>query len=163
MRSRCTYEKHRAWLRYGGRGIKVCDRWLNDYDAFFEDMGECPEGMTIERQDNDGHYELGNCRWASRKEQARNRHGNRIIELGSRKQTVTDWAEEIGLSPSGINYRQNAGLPISEVLSPERRRLEEAPHGSVSRYTNRKCRCDLCREAWRDYTSQRRLKQREHS
>jgi hypothetical protein len=163
MRRRCTDPHSVGWDNYGGRGIKVCDRWLNNYDAFFEDMGPRPENMTIERRDNDGDYEPNNCRWASRKDQARNRHGNRIIELGERKQTVTDWAEEIGLSPSGIKYRQNAGLPVSEVLSSERRRLVEAPHGSVSRYTNRKCRCNTCREAWRHYTRQRRAKQREYS
>lgn len=80
MMQRCRNPNNVAFKDYGGRGITVCERW-HDFKNFFADMGDRPDQMTIERCDNDGNYEPGNCIWASRKQQANNRRNNRIVTL----------------------------------------------------------------------------------
>ena len=77
MKNRCLNPNATGYKDYGGRGIKICDEWLNNFINFFKDMGERPNGKTLDRKNNDGNYCKSNCRWADKFEQANNKRNNR--------------------------------------------------------------------------------------
>lgn len=118
IRARCYSRRNDHYRYYGGRGIKVCDRWRDSFEAFLEDMGPRPEGHSIHRINNDGNYEPGNCRWATNEEQARNKSNNVIIELDGIRKTAADWAQELGLDMSTLCKRIKRGMPPADALAP---------------------------------------------
>jgi hypothetical protein len=89
---------------YYDRGIRVCDRWLK-FENFYEDMGDCPDGLSIDRINNDGNYEPGNCRWATATQQARNTRRNTILRYKGRDYVLTDLAEQKGICPKNLAQR----------------------------------------------------------
>ena len=91
MRSRCKYSCVDRYPSYGGRGIAVCDRWMNSFPAFLADMGERPAGTSLDRIDANGHYEPGNCRWASIDTQSNNKTVNRNLMIYGKTMTVKQW------------------------------------------------------------------------
>ena len=117
MKARCAARTGRVWRAYGARGITVCDRW-HDFAAFLADMGERPSlKHSIDRIDNDGNYEPGNCRWATTREQSRNRRSNRLIEIDGETLTITDLAHRYGINQYTLAYRLNKGMSVAEALS----------------------------------------------
>lgn len=127
MQQRCYLESTRDYHRYGGRGIAVCDRWRfgegakGGFACFLEDMGFKPsQRHTLDRIDNDGNYEPGNCRWATPKEQAFNRSTNKIVEIDGVSKTVTEWAESYRIPRNIIfNRIRNGWDPVDAVLTPQ--------------------------------------------
>jgi len=120
MKQRCLNTKHAQFKNYGARGIKICERWLNSFDNFYADMGPRPTGLTIERIDNNGNYEPGNCKWADRREQRLNQRTCHYLEKDGLRMTVRDWAKHLDLHESVLHYRLRIGLPTEKVLMPKR-------------------------------------------
>lgn len=115
MRQRCNLPTAKAYPDYGGRGIKVCDRW-SKYENFLEDMGRRPEGMSIDRIDPNGNYEPGNCRWTTKVEQARNKRHSVFLTYCGETRHLKEWAEITGHSYSKLIQRVYAGCSPEEVL-----------------------------------------------
>ena len=116
MRARCSTKNVAQWQDYGGRGIKVCERW-NDPAAFVADMGLKPTPTSsIERIDNDGGYSPENCRWATRAEQMRNTRRNRFFEYNGIKLCVTDWAKRQNISVYTVYHRLRRGFDMGSAL-----------------------------------------------
>ena len=108
--------------RYGGRGIAVCKWWRGKggFANFVTDMGEPTAGLSIERKDNTKGYSPANCRWATRKEQARNKRTTRLITFNGQTKPLADWAEELGLSYKNTHRRIFArGWSVERALTKE--------------------------------------------
>lgn len=105
MKQRCFNKKHPQRKQYGGRGITVCERWKNSFELFLADMGEAPKGKSIDRINNDGNYEPGNCRWATAKQQSRNNSGNKNITFNGITLCQNAWAEKLGICGPTLRHR----------------------------------------------------------
>lgn len=116
---RCHNPKNHAYHLYGGRGIKVCDRWRYSFDAFLEDMGHPPTSRhSLDRIDTNGDYEPGNCRWATQLEQSNNQRTNRRITFQGETLTIAEWSRRTGIKPQTIRMRLDKyKLSVSEALT----------------------------------------------
>ena len=115
-KGRCFNPKNGRYRDYGGRGITMSPKWINDVIAFLADMGPCPVGMTLERTNNGGNYEPGNCRWATYKEQGRNKRNNRLLTVDGETLCLNAWAERSGINRLTIFNRLRRGWPIREAI-----------------------------------------------
>lgn len=116
-KGRVTNTKNKYWDLYGGRGIKMCRRWAEAFENFFEDMGHCADKLSLDRTDVDGHYSCGkcaecvangwamNCKWITQSEQCNNTRRCRFIEFEGKRQTISQWAREKGIHAGTLHDR----------------------------------------------------------
>jgi len=115
MKGRCLNPTDAHYKDYGGRGIQVCERWLK-FENFLEDMGERPEGLTLERKNNNLGYSKDNCEWATWDMQGNNRRTSRLLTYEDKTQTVSQWAKELLLSSKTIYNRLYMGWSVEKAL-----------------------------------------------
>lgn len=117
MKDRCYNPNNKKYADYGGRGITVCDRWIGSYEHFVADMGERPfRGAEIDRKENNGNYEPGNCRWATRSQQTRNKRTTRWITVDGVTKSLAEWSEETGVGQRLIWKRISNGWTAGEAV-----------------------------------------------
>ena len=116
MHERCSSPSHVFYHRYGGRGIYVCDEWRK-FENFYADMGERPQGLSLDRIDNNGPYAPWNCRWATAKEQVRNSTLVTLLTWKGKTQSIVEWSEELGISKQAISTRLSRGWSAERALS----------------------------------------------
>lgn len=136
MVQRCTNPNTQSWANYGQRGIRVCERWL-DFKNFYEDMGDPPFPLaSIERENNNGNYEPGNVKWASKAEQNRNQRSNILVTMNGKTQVLKDWCDELGMPYTTVKARiKRLGMMPEEALTtpvrPMQRRENKAYRQAV--------------------------------
>lgn len=140
IKARCYNKSNRSYPRYGGRGVTVCQRWRESFDAFIADVGWPPTDRfyTLDRKDGTKGYEPGNVRWATYDQQANNTRSNKRLTAFGRTQTIAQWARETGLHYRLISARLAAGWPHERILTeksksgPRKKQIEyEEPHNWV--------------------------------
>ena len=165
MRQRCTNPRNQKYADYGGRGIKVCERW-DDFASFIADMGMPPPGKpTIDRIDNWGGYEPGNCRWTTRTVQQRNRRDNRWVMVDGEELSFRDACDKLGQDPFLAQARINRGWSIERaVFTPRpanakpRRERQHGPGAPVGHW--QWCgppRCEACRKCHFEWRAARKV------
>lgn len=118
IKERCFNVTLKAYKDYGGRGITVCDRWLNSFENFLADMGRKPTPQhSIDRIDNNGNYEPSNCRWATRIEQSRNRRSNVKIFYNGMCKSASEWAEILNIKAGTILGRKKMGWSDDDIIT----------------------------------------------
>jgi hypothetical protein len=117
MMARCNNPNNSSYPAYGGRGIKVCKRWHGHFKNFLADMGERPDGLSLDRRDSLLGYSPNNCRWATKLEQANNKRNNRLVSHNGETLTIAQWARKLGLKRTLLATRINKGWPIEKAFS----------------------------------------------
>ncbi len=119
MKERCGNPLATQYQWYGGKGVKVCERWRNSFENFLADMGVRPAGMSLDRIDNDKGYEAGNCRWATHKEQTLNQDKTIVISLDGEDVSLTEACRRRGVSMNRVHRRMTeVGLSFDEACQP---------------------------------------------
>lgn len=115
MKQRCFNKKNPFFKQYGGRGIKVCERWMV-FENFYKDMGNPKPGMSINRINNNGNYEPGNCEWTTRKIQQNNTRRNKLFTLNGISKTLAEWSDYLNIPYGRLDNRKRKGLSTIDIL-----------------------------------------------
>lgn len=127
MKARCYNPKHKNFADYGGRGIKVCSKWIDSPEVFIADMGERPSSLhSIDRIDCNGDYSPDNCRWATQKAQTRNTRRSVVVEHNGEAKTVAEWADLTGIKDSTLYHRLYLGWSVERTLTTPARPMRMA-------------------------------------
>ncbi len=133
MIERCYNEKNTAYKYYGGRGIKVCDRWAESFENFLYDMGDAQEGYSIERENVNGNYEKQNCKWIPKNDQAKNTRKNLLVDMGDEVLCLSDACRKLGvIYTTGVSRHRNGyhisdnikSLPVNPGINQLRKDIE---------------------------------------
>lgn len=118
IKERCTNPNYKTYGNYGGRGIKVCDEWLESFESFYEWAvnNGYKQGLSIDRIDVDGNYEPSNCRWETNKVQARNKRNTVFLEHNGVRKRLIEWSELLGVNYKTLNWRRYQGWSTEEIL-----------------------------------------------
>jgi hypothetical protein len=131
IKGRCFNPKDPRFEDYGGRGITVCAQWATNFLAFLADVGPRPSrAHSIDRIDNDGHYEPGNVKWSTAREQCSNRRSNRLMALNGQTKTAAEWARGAGLNPETLSARLARGWDLGRALAEPVKRKNPWTPGS---------------------------------
>ena len=130
MISRCYYKGDVGYKNYGGRGISVCEEWLNDFLSFekWATSNGYKEHLTIDRIETDGNYEPSNCRWATYREQANNKRNNHILTVNGVSMTISQWSDITGLPMSALYNRVSKGWDSERVVTTPLRITSRTNH-----------------------------------
>lgn len=116
MRKRCLDSNYRFYRNYGGLGIRICDRWMK-FENFLEDMGDRPAGKSIERRENNGNYEPGNCFWATMRQQCVNKRNSRFIEVEGERLHINEWSKRCGIGVGTLRSRMQKGWSQKDAVT----------------------------------------------
>jgi lambda repressor-like predicted transcriptional regulator len=134
MKERCENTNAESFPNYGARGITVCEKWSNSFVAFLNDMGPRPSKKhSIDRKENCGNYEPGNCRWATRKEQNSNSRSVILAEFKGKTMCAADLARRVGMSPFTLYTRLKLGLTPEQAISLPLKKHPHVGHGKACR------------------------------
>ena len=129
-KSRCCDKNSTPFMDYGGRGITICEEWLNDFQAFYDWAMEngYKEGLTLDRIDNNKGYSPENCRWTTIKEQSNNRRSNKHLEFRGESKTISQWADTMGIDKETIYKRLKNGWEVEKALTTPTRPYKTKKH-----------------------------------
>lgn len=117
MKERCLKENHKSYAYY--KSIEICQSWIDSFESFLSDMGIRPEGTTLDRKDNNDGYNKDNCRWATHKEQARNRSSSVFLDIKGEQKTIAEWCEIYNMPNDTVRYRLKSGWsPLRALTTP---------------------------------------------
>ncbi len=120
MKWRCLNPKAKCYHNYGGRGIGICKKWLK-FEGFYEDMGEKPAGLSLDRIDNERGYSKSNCRWATRIQQNRNMRTVQFVTFKGERRPITEWAEMLGFQINTLKFRLKRGWSVERAMTEPRK------------------------------------------